>query len=94
MSARAELRQRLSDVARLNKPAQRLTSLGMHFVPAPDGTPVLVLIEINVQRLLATIGEKVCRNKCGMSAGCKGSVRLSLATPEAREVCAAQRTIK
>lgn len=88
MSAREKLRRRLADIAGLNKPAQRLTSLGMHYVPAPDGTPVLVLIEINVPRLLATVGEKVCRNKCGMSAGCKGSVRLSLATPRDREICA------
>lgn len=91
MSTPSELRSILNDIARLNKPAQRLTSLGMHYVPAPDGTPVLVLIEINVPRLLATVGQKVCRNKCGMSAGCRGSVRLSLATPEAREICASAR---
>jgi hypothetical protein len=91
MNAREKLRQRLSAVASLNKPAQRLTSLGMHYVPAPDGTPVLVLIEINVPRLLATVGQKVTRNKCGMSAGCKGSVRLSLATARDREICGGSR---
>ena len=92
MSARSELREVLGEIARLNKPAQRLTSLGMHWVAAPDGTPVLVLVEINLARLLATIGQKVTRNKCGMSAGCRGSVRLSLARPEDREVCAAHKS--
>lgn len=85
---RAVLRQRLQAIARANTATQRLTSLGMHYVPAPDDTPVLVVIEINVPRLLAILGPKVCRNKCGMSAGCRGSVRVSLATPEAREICA------
>lgn len=85
--ARADLRDKFRRLAQVNPKAQRVTSLGMHYIPAPDGTPVLVSIEINVSRLLATIGPKVCRNKCGMSAGCRGSVRVSLATPEAFDIC-------
>ncbi len=92
MPTRTEFRRRLQAVREANAPAQRITSLGMHFVPAPDGTPVLVLVEINVSRLLATLGPKVCRNKCGMSAAGGGAVRVSLATPDARELCAQLRT--
>lgn len=87
--ARADLRDKFRKLTQVNPHRQRMVNLGMHYIPAPDGTPVLVTIEINVSRLLATIGPKVCRNKCGMSAGCRGSVRVSLATAEAIEICAA-----
>ncbi len=85
---RADLRQRLEAIARANTSTQRLTSLGMHYMPAPDGTPVLVLVEVNVPRLLAVLCERVAKSKRGVASSGKGSVRVSLATPEAREICA------
>lgn len=61
----------------------------MHFMPAPDETPVLVSIEVNVPRLLAILAKRVGKSKRGVASIGRGSVRVALATPEAREVCAA-----
>lgn len=88
MNTRAELRQSLEGIARLNAPAQRLTSLGMHYIPV-DGSPVLVLVEINVPRLLAVLGARLRNSKRGVACGAKGALRLTVATAEGREICGA-----
>lgn len=88
MKARAELRAILDDIARLNKPAQRLTSLGMHYI-AVDEQPVLVLVELNVPRLLGVSAKRLRESKRGVVSFGKGAVRVSLATPEGHELCAA-----
>lgn len=88
MSTRTELRQSLEGITRLNAPAQRLTSLGMHYIPV-DEQPVLVLVEINVPRLLAVLGKRLRKSKRGVAGTAHGAVRLSVATAEGREICGA-----
>ncbi|MBL9187885.1 MAG: hypothetical protein JNK23_10425 [Opitutaceae bacterium] len=84
--ARSEFRQRLAGVRASNAAAVRLTSLGMHFVPAPDETPVLVTVEINVPRLLAVLGPRLFKSTRGVASSGKGSLRVSIATAEGHEV--------
>lgn len=93
IQARSELRGILDDIARLNKPALRLTSLGMHYV-AIDDQPVLVLVEMNVPRLLAVSVQRLKASKCGVASLGKGAVRVSIATPEGLEICAASQRRK
>jgi len=85
---RADLRRRLAAVTHANAVSQRLTSLGMYWMLTSDETPVLVQVEINVPRLLAISAERLFRSKRGAAASGKGSVRISIATPEGQEICA------
>lgn len=73
---------RLGDVAQ-----PKFTDLGMHFTDV-DGTPVLVTVEVNVPRLIATLGKRLAKSKSGMARMANNAVRLSIATAEGREVCA------
>lgn len=86
--ARIEYRRKRARVAAANAPTQRLTSLGMHFIPAPDDTPILVHVEINVGRLLTELCWRVCKSKRGMATAGRGAVRVSIATPEGFETVA------
>lgn len=84
---RTELRGILDEIARLNKPALRLTSLGMHYIGVEDH-PVLVLVELNLPRLLAVSSRRLVESKSGLVSFGKGAIRVSIATPEGREICA------
>lgn len=84
---RAALRKKLLAIARVNTATQRLTSLGMHYIPGPGDSPILVLIEVNVPRLLVMLGQRCCKSKRGLASAARGSVRISLATAEAHEIC-------
>lgn len=67
---------------------ERLTSLGMHYIDI-DGTPVLVAVEINVPRILAVLGKRLVKSKSATARIANGSVRLTIATAEGREICGA-----
>lgn len=68
----------------------RLTDLGMHYIDV-EGTPVLVTVEINVARILAVLGERLSKSKSGVARLGNGSIRLTIATAEGREICGATR---
>lgn len=89
VKARSTLRDNLAAISAANPPAARLTSLGMHYLPAPDETPVLVTVEINMSRLLAILRARVFKSKRGQASMGKGSVRVSVATPDGLEVLGA-----
>lgn len=69
--------------------AERFTDLGMHFIDV-DGTPVLVAVELNVPRILAVLGKRLVKSKSGVARLGNGSIRLTIATAEGRELCGAQ----
>ena len=87
---RSKLRHSIARITQLNKPAQRLTSLGMHYVEV-DEQPVLVLLELNVPRLLAVASNRLIASKRGLASFGKGAVRVSIATPEGLEICGVSR---
>lgn len=89
MSTRGEIREILDAIGRLNKPALRLTSLGMHYVEL-GGRPVLVLVEINLPRLLAVSVKRIAASKRGATSPLNGSVRVSIATAEDLELLGAR----
>ena len=85
---RTKLRRNLKRVRAVNVETQRLTSLGMHFIPAPDDTPILVQVEVNVGRLLTELCWRVCKSKRGLATAARGAVRVSIATPDGFEAVA------
>lgn len=67
---------------------QKMTDLGMHFIDV-DGSPVLVQVELNVPRVLAVLGKRLVKSKSATAKMANGSLRLTIATAEGRELCAA-----
>ena len=93
MSTRTELRQALEANRRHGHDgfkelrSRSFTDLGMHFIDI-DGSPVLVTVEINVPRILAVLGKRLVKAKSATARLGNGSIRLTVATAEGRELCA------
>lgn len=70
----------------MKRPAPVFTNLGMHFVNVSADRVVLVQVEVNVRGLLAVHGRRLVKSKSGRACLSSGAVRMSLATPDDREI--------
>lgn len=70
----------------MKRPAPVFTNLGMHFVNVSANQVVLVQVEVNVRGLLAVHGRRLCKSKVGKASASSGTVRMTLATPDDREI--------
>lgn len=84
---RAEIRSSLERNRRHAVVEPRFTDLGMHYIDVA-GEPVLVAVEISVPRLLAVLGKRLVKSKGASARAVNGSVRLTIATADGRELCA------